>query len=35
MIWTALIELGVLVALVVIVVWAIRRKPGDGDGPSE
>lgn len=33
MIWTALIELGVLVALVAIVVWAIRRKPGDG--PSE
>jgi len=31
MIWTAFIELGVLVVLVAVVVLAIRRKPGDGD----
>lgn len=29
MIWTAFIELGILVLLVGVVVWAIRRKPED------
>lgn len=31
MVWTAFIELGILVLLVAVVVWAIRTKPGNGD----
>lgn len=35
MIWAAFIELTVLVVLVAIVVWAIRKKPGDGGNDKE
>lgn len=31
MVWTAFIELGILLLLVAVVVWAIRAKPGSGD----
>jgi hypothetical protein len=35
MMWAAFIELAVLVVVMAVVVWAIRKKPGNGGNDKE